>query len=176
MFRSSHLFAETYLRMWNNTTQPKEISCKTAFDIMFWCYGPVSQLRSMYRTGQSTTCAQQRADLQLCLRVKATAMKNPEEARVSCDEEFEGGQACYNELEADFTCLSSRSRICCAPIASPSKIRDLTSGSFAQNRRSNSEGWTHQRRWRQHPASGRDLVRCFNSQERTNFVRLSPLP
>jgi len=76
-------YEETYLKMWNNTTNPKEVSCRTAFDILCWCFGPASQLRSVYRTGATTLCTQQRLDFQLCLKVRATAMKQPEEARVS---------------------------------------------------------------------------------------------
>ena len=45
----------------------------------------MSQLRSMYRTGQATMCTEQRLDFQLCLNVKAAAMKDPEGARVSAD-------------------------------------------------------------------------------------------
>lgn len=75
--------AETYLTMWNNTTNPKEVSCRTAFDILCWCFGPVSQVRSLYRTGNATTCGAQFADLQTCMKVKAAAMKDTEEARVS---------------------------------------------------------------------------------------------
>jgi hypothetical protein len=69
--------------MWNNVTNPKEISCKTAFDILAWCFGPASQLRSVYRTGTTTMCTQQRLDLELCIKVKAQALKDPEGARVS---------------------------------------------------------------------------------------------
>jgi hypothetical protein len=52
--------------------------------VLLWS-GPMSQLRSMYRTGQATMCTEQRLDFQLCLKVKAAAMKDPEGARVSAD-------------------------------------------------------------------------------------------
>lgn len=78
----SRASAETYLTMWNNTTNPKEVSCRTAFDILCWCFGPVSQMRALYRTGNATTCSAQFKDLQTCMKVKAAALKDPEEARV----------------------------------------------------------------------------------------------
>ena len=86
------VLSETYLTMWNNTTNPKEISCRTAFDILCWCFGPVSQVRSLYRTGQTTLCSQQWSDMQLCLKVKAQAMKDPEEARVSSSDDSDSKQ------------------------------------------------------------------------------------
>ena len=80
-------YEETYMKMWNNVTNPKHVSCKTAFDILAWCYGPASQLRSVYRTGSATVCTQPRKDLELCIKVKAQALKDPEGAMVSLTHE-----------------------------------------------------------------------------------------
>ena len=68
---SLFLHPETWLRMWTNTTNPRKVSCTTAFDIVAWCFGPVNQLRSIYRTGVPTLCTPQFEDFKLCLKVKA---------------------------------------------------------------------------------------------------------
>lgn len=31
-------YEDTWLHMWNNSTNPKKISCRTAFDILFYCF------------------------------------------------------------------------------------------------------------------------------------------
>lgn len=74
--------AETWLTMWTNTTNPKKVSCRTAFDIVAWCFGPVNQLRSIYRTGVPTVCTQQFDDFKLCIKVMAKSGGDQEEARV----------------------------------------------------------------------------------------------
>ena len=89
-------YEETYLRMWNNVTNPKEISCRTALDIVMWCFGPASMTRAMYRTGHPANCNQQMKDLKLCLEVKAVAQKDPGAARVKHTEQ---SQATHHSLD-----------------------------------------------------------------------------
>jgi hypothetical protein len=68
--------------MWTNTTHPRKVSCTTAFDIVAWCFGPVNQLRSIYRNGVPTLCTQQFDDFKLCLKVMAKSGGDQAEARV----------------------------------------------------------------------------------------------
>ena len=71
-----------WLKVWNNSSNPREASCRVAFDILWYCFSPVHQIRHVYQYGHSTVCQRQRDDFKLCTRIKTGRMTD-EEARVS---------------------------------------------------------------------------------------------
>ena len=74
-------YREVWLKIWNNSTDPKKMSCVTAFDILYYCFSPANQLRALYRTGQSDLCKKATDDVKLCARIKAGKLST-QEARV----------------------------------------------------------------------------------------------
>ena len=75
-------YREVWLKIWNNSTNPRKISCVTAFDILYYCFSPANQLRALYRTGQSDLCQKAIDDVKLCARIKAGKLTS-RQARVS---------------------------------------------------------------------------------------------
>jgi len=70
------------LLQWNNTYDPAQVSCRTAFDIFMYCLTPANQLRNIYRTGMSSSCTHQFGDIHRCLQIKAMRVKDEAAARV----------------------------------------------------------------------------------------------
>lgn len=69
---------EVWLKIWNQSTDPAKVSCVTAFDILYYCYSPANQLRSIYRTGKPALCERQRQDVKLCADVVVRKVEGKE--------------------------------------------------------------------------------------------------
>ena len=69
---------ETWLRIWNNSLNPSEVSCRKAVDIMAYCFSPANQLRHIYRYGRVTGCEKAISDVGLCIKVKAKQFESPD--------------------------------------------------------------------------------------------------
>jgi len=72
---------ETWLRLWNHSLDPSDVSCRKALDIMAYCFSPAHQLRHLYRYGRVTTCEKAISDVGLCVKVKAKQFESPETVR-----------------------------------------------------------------------------------------------
>lgn len=74
--------SQLWLRYWNGGgDDPGEVSCRVAFDTVWFCYSPGFQGRSYYRKGQFDTCKKQFEDLTLCLRATVLNKTDPARAR-----------------------------------------------------------------------------------------------
>lgn len=72
----------TWLTHWNNTSDPTKLSCKDAFDTLMYCFTPANQIRNIYRTGSTDSCATQLYDIHKCLQIKAEAIKSIDTAQL----------------------------------------------------------------------------------------------
>ena len=75
-------YREVWLRVWNNSSDPRDASCRTAFDILWYCFSPAHQIRHVYQHGGATVCQRQRDDFKLCGKIKMGRLTE-QEARVS---------------------------------------------------------------------------------------------
>ena len=75
-------YREVWLKVWNNSSDPAEASCRVAFDILWYCFSPAHQIRNVYQTGHATVCQRQRDDFKLCTQIKMGRLSE-REARVS---------------------------------------------------------------------------------------------
>ena len=79
---SSDDYRDVWLRIWNNSSSPSEVSCRVAFDVLWYCYSPANQARTVYQTGKTNSCRRQREDIKLCGKIKLGRLTE-QEARVS---------------------------------------------------------------------------------------------
>jgi hypothetical protein len=75
-------YRNVWLRIWNNSSSPSQVSCRVAFDILWYCYSPANQVRTIYQTGSTDKCRKQRDDVKLCGKIKLGRFTE-QEARVS---------------------------------------------------------------------------------------------
>ena len=74
-------YRNVWLKIWNNSSNPSKASCRIAFDILYYCYSPANQLRTLYRTGEPDLCHKAMEDVKLCARIRAGKLTT-QEARV----------------------------------------------------------------------------------------------